>query len=316
MKQAFKYIVTVVSLFGFINVASFPVQAHEGHEHVYDESNSENYEETNSLEFCGFPQEYETLLSYAAEDAVWPELQDAPLELTTPIPAGAYHITAGSFDSHSTKHNPTQPNEQWQFWAYSGDTSTPSFYSRYTDDLPDDQDYNTSELQSYVYFEQPITHIRYVHYAFSKGLEINNFNGMPYDEFTEEQKAQVMWNSVQPSCMEFEPMPVLLCSALTAAVDPTNKWSYTFNAAIQNLDEMNYSVQFNFGDGEKEVSMLPSAQHTFASYGNYDVYASVMNDDVVYATCQVSVSVAPSTGTVLGTNTSVLGGTSGVTIGK
>ncbi len=81
-----------------------------------------------------------------------------PIDVT--IEAGTYDISAVSFDNHSTDHNdPTQTLEQWYFEGYANGELV--YTSNTTDDLPDDQDYITSDLGK---AELPaIDQIRYVH---------------------------------------------------------------------------------------------------------------------------------------------------------
>ncbi len=167
-------------------------------------ANSEVGEESTTLSVCEF-SEMEVLLSYAREDAVWPELSDAPKILKSEIPTGTYKIAAHSYDDHSTANDPTQANEIWQFWAY-GDSSTPTYYSPYTDDLADNEDYNYTVLEESIAITTPIRAIRYVHRAFSSGLEDLQFGGARYDDLTPEQKSLVTWQSVTPVCIDFIPI--------------------------------------------------------------------------------------------------------------
>lgn len=296
MRHIFKYLVMVVSLFAFTNLASLPVSAFEPE---FEES-----PETNTIESCGFPRNKETLLSYAAEDAVWPELQQSPFALAIPIPAGTYSITATSYDGHSIKHNPTQEHEQWQFWAYGQDATTPIFYSRYTDDLPDDQDVNTTNLQSYVHFEETVYYIRYVHFAYSNGLEILNFQGRAYDALSNEEKATVQWHSIQPTCLNFKPVVMVTCDSLLTTASKETVGLYDIEVQVTNVNNLPIATNFDFGDGDSKTIVGTKTQHSYNKDGQYIVKAHVMHDGVVIAKCQKTTVVASGRGgAVLGAST-------------
>lgn len=302
MKQSFKYIAVLVLVLAFANVTSLQ---------QYVDAEGEGAEAPTTLQSCGFPGQTEALMSYATEDAVWPELQDAPFALADPIPAGAYRIVAHSYDDHTGKNNPTQLDERWQFWAYGLNQSDPVFYSNYTNDLPDDIDRNQTLLHDYVYFAEPVSAFRYVHWAYSHGLEDLQFGKARFDDLTAEQKKYVTWQSVVPDCIEFEPVSMVTCTALTAVAVTGKNGVYDFSATVENAGSLPLQTQFVFGDGTAAITVEGlSVQHSYAKGGTYNITANIILDGALIGGCQTSVSFTSSSGgAVLGATTTTPNGT-------
>jgi hypothetical protein len=292
MKRFVMTLALAITLLGFIGGSVSAQVINDGP--AVDESTQTN----SSVSSCGFPQNAEELFSYAAEDAVWPEIGQQPLQLIDTIPAGTYRVYADSFDPHSTKNDPTQYDERWQFWAYGTDQTTPIYYSSYTDDLPDDQDRNTTLLTQYVTFKEDVTGLRYVHYAFTKGLEIDQFNGTRYDDLTSEQKGMVAWNSVLPDCISFEKVEPIACTLSTTVTGRSVTASFSF----ENPNELSLSPQIDPGDGTKPY-VGTSMEHTYIANGTYKLTASLYLNGESIADCSRSVTVAPSGTVVLGATT-------------
>lgn len=254
------------------------------------------------IEVCQFPQN-RALLSYAVEDAVYPNFSASPIQVN--IPAGVYTITADSFEDHIGSNDPTQSIEQWQIMLY-GDSGH-VYSSNFTDDIPDDINTNTTEIGHEVSLPQ-ISGIRFAHIAYTTGLEDAQFGGQTFDSLTQEQKNQVKWNSVIPSCIKFDPVvntsnPDIICTAL--GVQKLEDTSYEVTVELSEpLNDVFANTIFSLRDSsgnlisEQTVSGLST--NFMLEPGEYIVTATI-SGEVIETSCQTDIQVAEDGGSVLGT---------------
>jgi signal peptidase I len=157
-----------------------------------------------SYTVCQFPSD-NSLTSYAPVDALLPHLEKPPLTLDKPILPGTYKITAISRDNHLIHPNaPNQPDERWYAQLYSANSTAPAYATGITDDIPNNTDEVTTILNTSITFTSTITGIRYAHHAWLTGLEKVQFGNRRFDDLSETEKRQVIWNSVHPGCITFE----------------------------------------------------------------------------------------------------------------
>ena len=264
------------------------------------------------ISVCEFPDD-RALLSYSEGDAVYPNVSDDPLQLSTAIPAGTYTVVAESYEDHTNTNHPTQLDERWQLIGYNG--SQEVYRSGFTDDIPDNEDTTTTIIGQSVDLPE-ITAIRYAHIAYTTGLESDQFGGAPFDSLTDQQKALVEWHSVEPSCIEFTPEEdpgqvsgtvsscedltvsqtaaeaVVAVSATLAGVPDTASLDATFTAT-NNLDSS--SVEASSNSTMAELALEP---------GTYTIDAVIRVDNQYELACQTEYTVAEvATGEVLGATT-------------
>lgn len=79
------------------------------------------------------------------------------------LPAGTYNVYGVSYDNHSDNSWDTLTNESWYVEGMSGEETT--YVSNSTDDLPDDLDFNETQIGSEVEIDE-LESLRFVHSAF------------------------------------------------------------------------------------------------------------------------------------------------------
>lgn len=85
---------------------------------------------------------------------------------------GSYEVTLVSYDDHVNKPDQTQPKEQWYVAFLSGTTRVAQ--SQPIDDLPDNLDVLTEQVETHLVIAQPVTGVQGIHYAYPDTSSANS----------------------------------------------------------------------------------------------------------------------------------------------